>query len=155
MPYLVDGHNLVPRIAGMSLQDLDDEEKLLNLLAEFARVEQTNVEVYFDRGAPGHVGTRTAGRVKAVFVSNHTIADTQIIKRIHTLGGNVKNWVVVSSDQHIQTEARSAHARLLDSDAFASRLLAALGRKQDAGSGEPMPSAGEVDEWLKLFDGKN
>ena len=30
--YVVDGHNLVPKVPGMSLSDPDDETKLISLL---------------------------------------------------------------------------------------------------------------------------
>jgi len=151
MPYLVDGHNLIPHIPGLSLQDMDDEEKLLNLLADFARSEQVAIEVYFDRAAAGHVGTRVAGRLKAIFVSTHTIADDQIIKRIHSLGGSVKNWTMVTSDRRIQAEAKRVRASLLDSETFARQMLTRLANSPNHAIPDPTPSTSEVEEWLKIF----
>ena len=37
MPYLIDGHNLIPKVRGLSLQSMDDEMELVELLQEFCR----------------------------------------------------------------------------------------------------------------------
>jgi hypothetical protein len=38
MPYLIDGHNLIPKLIGFSLRAMDDEEQLIPLLQTFSRV---------------------------------------------------------------------------------------------------------------------
>ena len=38
MPYLIDGHNLIPKVAGLSLKAVDDEMQLIELLQEFCRI---------------------------------------------------------------------------------------------------------------------
>ncbi|MBP1702274.1 MAG: hypothetical protein H6Q38_1381, partial [Chloroflexi bacterium] len=40
MPYIVDGHNLIPKIPGLSLRAIDDEMQLIELLQEFCRVQR-------------------------------------------------------------------------------------------------------------------
>ncbi len=50
MPYLIDGHNLIPKL-GLRLDSPDDEMELAAILQEFARLNRREVEVYFD-GAP-------------------------------------------------------------------------------------------------------
>jgi uncharacterized protein len=154
MPFLIDGHNLIPHMPGMSLQDLDDETKLIQVLQEYSRIAQTNLEVYFDRAAPGHIGTRQLGRIKVVFVSSRIIADEQIIKRIRSLGNSIKNWVVVTSDQRIQVEAKAVRAGVMGSDDFARKMTNTLEIQEDAGANPPEISPKEVDEWLLLFRGK-
>ena len=47
MAYMIDGHNLIPKL-GLRLDSLDDEEQLLALLQEFCRLRRAQVEVYFD-----------------------------------------------------------------------------------------------------------
>lgn len=155
MPYLIDGHNLVPRVPGLSLEDMDDELKLIHLLQDYTRVARITVEVYFDNAAPGHVGLKQLGRVKAVFVSSRTIADERIIRRIKALGSAVKNWVVVTSDRRIQVEAKAVRAGLMESNDFARQMMAELEKQPYVGEDTPELSPGEVDEWLKFFkDGK-
>ena len=36
MPYLIDGHNLIPKL-GLRLESLDDEMELIAILQEFCR----------------------------------------------------------------------------------------------------------------------
>ena len=47
MPYLIDGHNLIPKF-GLRLDSVNDEMELVSILQEFARLKRQKVEVYFD-----------------------------------------------------------------------------------------------------------
>src|SRR5512137_1181649 len=98
MPYLVDGHNLIPKIPGLNLQALDDEEQLIQLLQEYCRRERKQVEVFFDNAPPGGVRARTFGLVTARFVRQGSTADQAIRERLVRLGRLARNWTVVSSD---------------------------------------------------------
>jgi len=40
MPFLIDGHNLIPHIRGLSLSQLDDELALLDLLNNYFKKER-------------------------------------------------------------------------------------------------------------------
>jgi predicted RNA-binding protein with PIN domain len=153
MPYLVDGHNLIPKV-GLRLDSFDDEMELVAVLQEFCRLHRKQVEVYFD-GAPADLaGTQDLGAVKAHFVRAGTTADAAIARRLKKLGHAAKNWTVVSSDRQVQAEARSARAEVLSSDEFA-RLLQQTPRGE---SGKPAAerkvSPAELDEWLKIFSSK-
>ena len=150
MPYLIDGHNLVPKL-GLRLDSIDDEMELISILQEFCRLERRHVEVFFD-GAPGpQAGTRHLGAVTAHFVRQGTTADDAIKNRLKKLGKGAKNWTVVSSDRQVQANARSVHAEVMSSDAFAGML-------KKARDSAPKPShdrkisSQEIDEWLKLFE---
>lgn len=153
MPYLVDGHNLIPKIPGLSLSDLEDEQQLLEMLQEYCRVQQKQVEVFFDNAPPGGVRVRNFGRVIARFIRQGTSADAAIYQRLQQLGRSVRNWTVVSSDHAVQQAARQAGAHLLSSEKFALMLRQALqtlpqdkGKADDAALDET-----EVEEWLRLF----
>jgi hypothetical protein len=39
MPYLIDGHNLIPKL-GLRLDSMDDEQELIAILQEYARLER-------------------------------------------------------------------------------------------------------------------
>ncbi len=106
MPYLIDGHNLIPKIPGLSLQAEDDEQQLITLLLEFCRLQRKQVEVYFDNAPPGGVRARNFGNVIARFVRQGSTADQAIRQRLERLGRAARNWTVVSSDLAVQTEAR-------------------------------------------------
>ncbi len=111
MPFLIDGHNLIPKIPGLNLQALDDEEQLIKLLQEYCRRQRKQVEVFFDNAPPGGVRARNFGLVIARFVRQGTTADQAIRERLTRLGRLARNWTVVSSDLTVQSWARAAQAR--------------------------------------------
>ena len=151
MPYLIDGHNLIPKL-GLRLDSMDDEQELIAILQEYARIERKKqVEVYFDGAPPSHAGTRRQGTVTAHFVSQGTTADDAIRRRLNKMGKTAKNWTVVSSDRQVQAEARSARASVVSSDEFAKQLREARESAPKPG-GDRKLSQQEVDDWLKLFD---
>lgn len=154
MPYLVDGHNLIPHIPGINIDDLEDEQALIDLLEGFSRRERTRVEVYFDQAPPSKDGSRSFGRVRAHFIRQGITADQAIVSRLAKLGNEAKNWTVVTSDREILAEARSNHSRTLSSGEFASLILSANDiSKPPAGKNEdPEITGEEVDYWLDQFD---
>ena len=153
MPYLVDGHNLIPKV-GLRLDSLDDELELVAILQEFSRLHRRQVEVYFDGAPADQAGTRSLCAVKAHFIRAGTTADAAIARRLRKLGRAAKNWSVVSSDRQVQADARAARAEALSSEEFA-RLLQETPRGE---TGKPAADRavppGEVDEWLKIFGSK-
>jgi len=150
MPYLIDGHNLIPKL-GLRLDSLNDEMELVAILQEYCRLERKQVEVYFD-GAPAlQAGTRKYGSVTAHFVPLKSTADNAIRTRLRQMGKKAKNWTVVTSDHRVQLEAHTVQAEVTSSDSFASTL-------KQARNSAPKPtdnrklSSQEVDDWLKLFE---
>jgi predicted RNA-binding protein with PIN domain len=149
MPYLIDGHNLIPKF-GLRLDSIDDEMELTAILQEFCRIERKQVDVYFDGAPASQAGIRKLGPVTAHFVRLGTTADDAIRKRLKKLGKGAKNWTVVSSDRQVQAEARAVHAEVISSDSFASRLKQARDAAPKSAE-ERKLSSQEVEEWLKLF----
>ena len=154
MPYLIDGHNLIPKIPGLSLQEPDDEEHLIALLQRFANRSRLKLIVYFDRAATGHAGERSYGGIRVHFVPLGSTADQAIIAHIRRLGGDAHNWTVVSSDHMIQSEVRARGAKVVSSEEFAEKLEKTLSAPPGpAGEREDLSDA-EVEEWLRLFENK-
>ncbi|OGO37239.1 MAG: hypothetical protein A2W35_00125 [Chloroflexi bacterium RBG_16_57_11] len=153
MPYIIDGHNLIPKVPGLSLQQMDDEQQLVEMLQEFCRHQRKQVEVYFDNAPPGGVRARNLGLVTARFVRQGTTADSAIRRRLANLGRVARNWTVVSSDQAVQAEARAAQAQAMSSETFARLLTRALDDSLiDQGeAAETVLNPEEVDDWLQLF----
>jgi len=150
MPYLIDGHNLIPKL-GLRLESIDDELELIAILQEFCRLEHRQVEVYFDGAPTPHAGTRKLGAVTAHFVRLGATADHAIRNRLKSLGRSAKNWSVVSSDRQVQAEARAARAEVISSESFAGLLNRARNSTPKPGE-ERKLSKQEVDDWLKLFE---
>lgn len=150
MPYLIDGHNLIPKL-GLRLDSLDDEMELIAILQEFCRLERKQAEVFFDGAPAAQAGTRKLGAVSAHFVRLGSTADNAIRNRLKALRKNARNWTVVSSDRQVQAEARAVLAEVISSEAFAALL-------KEARDSAPKPdperklSQKEIDDWLKLFE---
>jgi predicted RNA-binding protein with PIN domain len=153
MPYLVDGHNLIPKV-GLRLDSFDDELELVTLLQEFSRLHRRQVEVYFDGAPADQAGTRKLGTVKAHFVRAGTTADAAIARRLRKLGRAAKNWTVVSSDRQVQAEARTVRAEVLSSEQFARLLHQTPRGEASKPAADRKVSSAEVDEWLKIFSSK-
>ena len=150
MPYLVDGHNLIPKV-GLHLNSPDDEMDLVAILKEFARLKRQQVEVYFDGAPIGQAGTRMLGTVRAHFVPLGQTADSAIRSRLKKMEKDAKNWIIVSSDHEVQNAARVVRAQVVTSDEFVKMLRAATNSAPKANTENKKLSAQEVDEWLKLF----
>jgi predicted RNA-binding protein with PIN domain len=158
MPYLIDGHNLIPKIPGLSLKSVDDEIHLIQYLQDFCRQSGKNVEVYFDNAPAGQAGTQSFGRVKAHFIRTGRTADDAIIARLRKLGRGAKNWQVVSSDRQVAAAARSMHAQVISSDTFANSLRTSAPESQFDPGEDTNPDLGpdDIDTWLDLFrNGEN
>ena len=155
MPYLIDGHNLIPKL-GLRLDSLDDELDLAGRLNEFSRLSRkSGLEVYFDNAAPGSPQTRRVGLLTAHFIRRPRIADEAIRQRLKKLGRTAGNWTVVSSDHAVQASARSAGARVISSEEFAAIVLQVLRNGPPASEPAVRMSERELEEWVKFFrDGR-
>jgi predicted RNA-binding protein with PIN domain len=150
MPYLIDGHNLIPKL-GLRLDSVDDELELVAILQEFCRLERRQVEVYFDGAPAGHAGTRRLGAVKAHFVRLEHSADNAIRTRLKRMGKDTKNYTVVSSDRGVQTDAHSLKAQTISSEEFVKLLAHARSSVSKPEPDQRGLSSTEVNEWLDIF----
>lgn len=153
MPYLVDGHNLIPKF-GLRLDSTDDEMELVSILQEFARLNRRQVEVYFDGAPVGSAGTRSLGTVRAHFIRLGQTADNAIRARLNRMGKSAKNWVVVSSDHEVQSAARASQAQFISSEEFVRLAQETMQSVSKVGGAEKKLSAQEVEEWLRVFRDK-
>jgi len=149
MPYLIDGHNLIPKM-GLRLDSPDDEMELIAILQEFCRLSRKTLEVYFDGAPAPQAGTRRLGTVTAHFVRLGSSADNAIRDRLKAMGKSARNWTVVTSDRQVQAEARAAQAEIIPSDSFATMLKNARNSAPKTKQDRPL-SQDEVEEWMRLF----
>lgn len=152
---IIDGHNLIPHVRGLSLSDLDDEQALVRRLGAYCRARRVKLEVYFDQAAVGHAGRFPSGQVTVHFVRQGMIADQAIIQRLRKMGKGARQARLVTSDRRVQAEARALGAEVLSSEQFAAEMeQAALEAAQRAKDQPTAPSADEIQDWLDLFGGE-
>lgn len=149
MPLLVDGHNLIGQIPGISLAAADDEAQLVMLLRGYAmRKRGRQVVVVFDRGVYGHPQVLDGYGVTCYFAKSPQDADAQLINRLKRIN-RPGEWRLVTSDQRVAGVARERGVQVIDSREFAARLSAPQAR---AAEKRDMPlSEADVEEWLRLF----
>lgn len=151
MPYLIDGHNLIPKVPGLSLDSIDDEIDLIKLLQEFCHQTGKHVSVYFDNAQPGQPTRQGYGRVTAHFIRRGSTADEAITARLKGMGRSARNWTVVSSDRAVVHNAKSFGARTISAEEFSSRLAqtGSTDGEQEPADFEISPE--EMDHWLSEF----
>ena len=154
MAIIIDGHNLIAQLPGISLSDPEDEEKLIKLLQEYCRIRRKTVEVYFDRAPAGYAGKEKHGLVQAIFVPTGSTADEAIMARLKKLGKRAKNMRVVSSDRQVQQAVRAVHATVISSDEFVAEWQLILAKEPDLDLRNKPLTQAEVEAWEDLFQNK-
>ena len=152
---LIDGHNLIAQVPGLSLADPDDEQKLIVLLRKYAARRGARVLVVFDSGTAAHVGGKSndlsGGGVTSIFAGSHTIADRILMERIRELK-KPGEWIVVSSDREVRQAASQRKMTVKSSQEFAALLLSPpKDNPPEQAAPEKTLSETEVDEWLRVF----
>jgi len=152
MTYLIDGHNLIPHIPNLSLDQLDDEDTLVTMLVNFSIKRNCQVEVFFDQGQLNSKREFKRGRVHVHFVLPPMIADGAIIARLLGIGKAAKNYTVITSDNTVQNRVRKFGANVITSQKFAQMIQIQDNKKEIGSHGEhPANREIEIEEWMRLF----
>lgn len=152
MPYLIDGHNLIASLPGISLDDPDDEAKLVNRLRGFVARRRNHCTVVFDGGLPGGFSTMSNKSVKVIFAAGQRSSADRVIQGRIRRTRDPANWTLVSSDNELRRAADKRGMRHMGSSEFA-RLMQSGGRDV-AEPGEeinPVMTDDELDHWLHVF----
>jgi uncharacterized protein len=152
MNLLVDGHNLIGQLPGISMADPDDEAQLVMLLRRYAtRKRGRQVVVVFDRGVYGHPQQLDGYGVTCHFAKSPQDADTQLLRRIRALP-RPAGWALVSSDRQVARAAEERGVRVIGAREFAAQLLALGAPPAPSAEKEDVRlSEAEIAEWLRLF----
>ncbi|MCY3833841.1 MAG: NYN domain-containing protein [Chloroflexi bacterium] len=152
MPYLIDGHNLIASLPGSSLDDPDDEAKLVIRLRGFVARRRNQCTVVFDGGLPGGFSAMSNKSVKVIFAADQRSSADRVIQRRIRRTPDPANWTLVSSDNELRQVASSRGMRQMKSAEFA-RLMQS-GGSDLAEPGEeinPVIPDDELDHWLRVF----
>ncbi len=152
MPILIDGHNLIGRLPTLSLQDPDDEEKLVRLLRSYRARTGKAITVVFDPGqASALAKSHRLGGIEVVFASHGSSADAVIARRVRR-SRNPRAWLVVTSDRKLASTVANLGARVQSADAFASAMPRPAEESPEWKDTPPTPE--DVEAWLALFEGQ-
>jgi predicted RNA-binding protein with PIN domain len=147
---LIDGHNLIGRLSQLSLQDPNDEEKLVRLLKSYRARTGKAITVVFDPGEAFALSQkRRRGGVETVFAPHGSSADAVIAKRVRR-SRNPRDWLVVTSDRTLAETVARQGARVRSADDFAQDLTKLQDKSPDWK--DVPPSAEEIEAWLSLFE---
>lgn len=153
MPYLIDGHNLIGQMRDLSLDDPQDEAKLVERLKQFAARKGKRCVVVFDNGLPGGLSRDlSTSSVQVVFAHGGTTADAIIRERLRSLP-DPTNWTVVSADREISRAAERRRVTVIAPADFAAALTGPATPDRDEDP-NPRLSPDEIDDWLRLFGRK-
>ncbi|MBK6326458.1 MAG: NYN domain-containing protein [Chloroflexi bacterium] len=164
MHYIIDGHNLIGKMPDISLEDPDDEMRLvLRLKSWLAESKQRQVTLFFDGGVPGgHLNRLSSRNLQVIFAPSGQTADSLIMRHLKKLK-NPGGYTLVTSDREIMRAAQALRIRFLQSEQFIERMgfvFAEPKKEKDEERPLPVPpekpadpklNDAEVQEWLDLF----
>ena len=154
MPLLIDGHNLIGQMSDISLEDPDDEAKLVSRLKGYCSRTRKRATVVFDQGMPGGTShALSSSVVKVVFAPAGRVADGILKERIRK-SRDPRGLIVVSSDHEVVRVAEERRSRVIRSEDFARQLEGLSASQSSSVGGKPSTSLDkdEISEWMRLFN---
>lgn len=153
--FVIDGHNLIPKIHGLNLTNMEDENQLIEILNEFCRLGRAQVDVFFD-GAPNSTSDRKkTGLVHAHFIRKGLSADDAIIEHVKNHCRPDYPLTVVSSDHRVQGAVKNYGAAVMSSESFAVEIQKVFSNPKAAQEQKEKPlSPSELAMWLNEFESK-
>lgn len=153
--FIIDGHNLIPKVPGVKLEDSEDENQLVEILNEYCRLGRAQVDVFFDGAPKPSFSQRKSGLVHAHFVRKGLSADDAIIEYARKQQKPDFLLTVVSSDHRVQAGVKTTGASTMTSEAFAiemRRVFNSPAAQQEQKDKQLSP--GEVALWMDEFERK-
>jgi len=157
MAYLIDGNNLLGRIAPLELREPSGRDGLVARLLAFQRVTRARIHLVFD-GNPEATPTDIAVNPKFTvhFPGEGGSAD-DVIKDMIARQTDRRRFFVVSSDRAIRELAKKKGLESVTSDVFARELKMAIkeGKKRrELEKRAETPTGLEIDLWDEVFRSK-
>jgi len=157
MAYLIDGNNLLGRLAPHELREAGGREGLVVRLLAFQRVTRTRIRVVFD-GSPEEEPVIDVLNPKfTVHYPGRGQSADDVIATLIERQADRRSFFVVSSDRAIRALAKSRGLRSVTADEFAREVKRALRERRDQRAMEKKVEAAsplEVDLWGEVFKSK-
>lgn len=150
MPYIIDCNNVMGQTPGWHRDKSGARRKLLQKLAQFARLRKIRITAVFDGGADSEFPEGSAHQgVRILYARPGSNADFRIVKLVEsaTDRGGI---TVVTSDRQLAFLVKSAGGRVLRSGEFRQRMNETIGKATDSGD-ETVVEDMETEAWLRYF----
>lgn len=157
MAYLIDGNNLLGRIAPHELREPGGREGLVARLLAFQRVTRTRIHLVFDGSPEPEPTVHVVNPKFTIHFPGHGRNADDVIGELITRQTDRRRFFVVSSDRAIRGLAKSKGLRSVSSDEFAREVKKALRERRDQRAMEKKvedASPLEVDLWDEVFRSK-
>jgi predicted RNA-binding protein with PIN domain len=157
MAYLIDGNNLLGRIAPHELRERGGREGLVVRLLAFQRVTRARIHLVFD-GSPEEEPVSDVVNPKfTVHYPGRGGSADDVIAGLIERQTDRRRFFVVSSDRTIRALAKARGLVSVSSDDFAREVKKALRERRDQRAMEKRVEAAsplEVDLWDEVFKSK-
>jgi predicted RNA-binding protein with PIN domain len=157
MAYLIDGNNLLGRIAPHELKERSGRDGLVTRLLAFQKVTHTRIHLVFD-GNPERERTEVAVNPKfTIFFPGEGQSADDVIKDAISRQMDRRRFFVVSSDRAIREFAKESGLTPVTSETFARELKEALKERKKQKELEKhvdSPSPLEINLWDEVFKSK-
>jgi predicted RNA-binding protein with PIN domain len=154
MAYLIDGNNLLGRIAPHELREPAGREGLVARLLAFQRVTRARIHLVFD-GNPDVSPTDIVVNPKfTIHYPGEGGSADDVIRDMIARQTDRRRFYVVSSDRAIRDEAKKKGLGPVTSEVFARELKAAIkeGKKRrELEKRLEIPTGLEIDLWDEVF----
>ncbi len=149
MLVLVDGHNLIGQLSDISLDEANDEDRLVIKLRRYRARTGRKIIVFFDSGGGYKISSKQSrGGISERYAPNNKTADDLIISYLQKVK-QPQQFMVVTSDRAIQRIAKQVGSRVVSSADFAVELKPLRTSPED--ETDVQLSDEEVADWLSLF----
>ena len=157
MAYLIDGNNLLGRIAPHELRERAGREGLVGRLLAFQKVTHSRIHLVFD-GNPERERTEVAVNPKfTIHYPGEGQSADDVIEDVILRLTDRRRFFVVSSDRAIREFAKTSGVTAVTSEVFARELKTALKERKKQKEMEKRveaPSPLEVNLWDEVFKSK-
>jgi predicted RNA-binding protein with PIN domain len=143
MPYLIDGNNLMGRRR--------TRIETLRMLADFAKALGAKVTVVFDGEPECNYPDGSVFRGVKIFYSRRGSNADARIRRMVADQRNKREFILVTSDRSLASEAASLGARHINVPEFLSIYDKAINKIGDKETDAKPVLRGELNDWLRYF----
>ncbi len=157
MAYLIDGNNLLGRLAAHELRDRAGRDGLVVRLLAFQRVTHTRIHLVFDGRPPDEQIVVPVNAKFTIRYPQEGQSADDVITNLIERQTDKRRFFVVSSDREIREFAKKHGVLTITSDEFARGLKSALKERKKQRELEKRPETPtplEIDLWDEVFKGE-